>query len=41
MALMASFCAVRFHTRFFDEIWNLMESASEGFSTYSYKMCIN
>ena len=36
MTLMASFCAVCFPTRFLDEIWDLIESVSEGFSTYSW-----
>ena len=37
VSLMASFCAVIFPTRFLDEIWDLIESVSEGFLTYSLK----
>ena len=34
--LMASFCAVHFYPRdVLDEIWDLIESVSEGFPTYS------
>ena len=33
---MASFCAVLFPTRCLDEIWDLIESVSEGFPTYLY-----
>ena len=37
MSLMASFCAVLFFPRdVLDEIWDLVESVSEGFSSYSY-----
>ena len=32
----ASFCAVPFPTRCVGEIWNLIESVSEGFLTYSF-----
>ena len=35
MSLMASFCAVLFYLRdVLDEIWDLIESVSEGFHTY-------
>ena len=35
MSLMASFCAVLFPLDVLDEIWDLTESVSEGFLTYS------
>ena len=35
VSLMASFCAVFFPLDVFDEIWDLIESVSEGFLTYS------
>ena len=35
MSLMASFCAVLFPLDVLDEIWDLIESVSEGFLTYS------
>ena len=35
MSLMVSFCAVLFPRDVFDEIWDLIESVSEGFPTYS------
>ena len=35
VSLMASFCAVRFPLDVLDEIWDLIESVSEGFLTYS------
>ena len=35
MPVMASFCAVLSPTRFLEEILDLIESVSEGFSTYS------
>ena len=35
MSLMASFCAVFFPRDVLDEIWDLIESVSEGFPTYS------
>ena len=39
VSLMASFCAVLFPTLdVFDEIWDLIESVSEGFLTYSSKL---
>ena len=34
MFLMVSFCAVPFPTRCLDEIWDLTESVSEGFTIY-------
>ena len=38
---MASFCAVLFSLGVLDEIWELIESVSEGFPTYSYKaICV-
>ena len=36
VSLMASFCAVLFPLDVLDEIWDLTESVSEGFSTYSF-----
>ena len=33
--MVASFCAVPFPTDALDEIWDLIESVSEGFLTYS------
>ena len=36
VSLMASFCAVFFPTRCLDAIWDLIESVSEGFLTYSW-----
>ena len=36
VSLMASFCAVLFPTGCLDEIWDVIESVSEGFLTYSY-----
>ena len=35
VSLMASFCAVLFPIDVFDEIWDVIESVSEGFPTYS------
>ena len=35
MSLMASFCAVLFPRDVLDEIWDLIESVSEGFPSYS------
>ena len=35
-SLMASFCAVLLPLDGLDEIWDLIESVSEGFLTYSY-----
>ena len=35
VSLMASFCAVFFPLDVLDEIWDLIESVSEGFLTYS------
>ena len=35
MSLMASFCAVLFPLDILDEIWDLIESVSDGFLTYS------
>ena len=37
VSLMASFCAALFPLDVFDEIWDLTESVSEGFLTYSFK----
>ena len=34
VSLIASFCAVIFPADVLDEIWDLMESVSEGFLTY-------
>ena len=34
------FCAVLFPTRCLNEIWDLTESVSEGFLTYSVRMII-
>ena len=36
VSLMASFCAVLFPLDVLDEIWDSIESVSEGFLTYSY-----
>ena len=36
MSLMASFYAVIFPRDIFDEIWDLIESVSEGFPTYCF-----
>ena len=36
VSLMASFCAVLFPLDVLDEIWDLIESFSEGFLTYSF-----
>ena len=38
MSLMASFCAVIFPRDVLDEIWDLTESVSEGFPTYSFNV---
>ena len=35
VSLTASFCAVLFPTSVLDEIWEVIESVSEGFLTYS------
>ena len=35
MSFIASFCAVLFPRDVLDEIWDLIESVSEGFPTYS------
>ena len=35
MSLMASFCVLLFPRDVLDEIWDLIESVSEGFPTYS------
>ena len=35
LSLVVSFCAVLFLTRCLDEIWDLIESVSEGCLTYS------
>ena len=35
VSLMASFCAVFFPLDVLDEIWDVIESVSEGFLTYS------
>ena len=35
MSLMASFCAALFPRDVLDEIWDLIESVSEGFPSYS------
>ena len=40
MSLMVSFCAVLFPTNVLDEIWDLIESVSEGFLIYSCFMKI-
>ena len=37
MSLMMIFCAILFPRDILDEIWDLIESVSEGFSTYNYK----
>ena len=34
VSLMASFCAILFPLDVFDEIWDVIESVSEGFLTY-------
>ena len=34
VSLLASFCAVLFPVDDFDEIWDVIESVSEGFPTY-------
>ena len=36
LSLVASFCAVLFPLDVLDEIWDVIESVSEGFLTYSY-----
>ena len=36
MSLMASFCAVFIPRDVLDEIWDLIESVNEDFSTYSF-----
>ena len=36
MSLMASFCAVLFPRDVLDNIWDLIESVSEGFPIYSF-----
>ena len=36
VSLMASFCAVLFPVDVLGEIWNVIESVSEGFLTYSF-----
>ena len=36
MSLTASFCAALFQRDVLDEIWDLIESVSEGFPTYSF-----
>ena len=36
VSLMASFCAVLFSLDVLDEIWDLIESVSEEFLTYSF-----
>ena len=36
VSLVASFCAFLFPLDVLDEIWDLIESVSEGFLTYSY-----
>ena len=36
LSVMVSFCAVLFPRGVLDEILNLIESVSEGFSSYSY-----
>ena len=46
MSLMASFCAVFFPRDVLDEIWDLIESVSEGFSSFLCNeilpgLCIN
>ena len=40
VSLMASFCAVLFPLDVLDEIWDLLESVSEGFLTYSLLTCL-
>ena len=40
MFLMASFCAVLFPRDVLDEIWDLIESISEGFPTYSCNILV-
>ena len=39
-SLMASFVLSFFPLDVLDEIWDLIESVSEGFLTYSFKMCV-
>ena len=39
MSLMVSFCAVFFPRDVLDEIWDLIESISEGFPSYSWFDC--
>ena len=41
VSLMASFCAVLCPLDVLDEIWDLIESVSEGFLTYSIKPAIS
>ena len=41
MSLMASFCAVLFPGDVLDEIWDLFESVSESFPSYSYCISIH
>ena len=41
VSLMASFCAVLFPLDVLDEIWDLIESVSEGFLTYSCYTCLH
>ena len=36
VSLMASFCAVFYPLDVLDEIWDVIESVSEGFFTYSF-----
>ena len=38
VSLMTSFCAVLFPLDVLDEIWDVIESVSGGFLTYSWKM---
>ena len=40
VSLMASFLLFFFPLDVLDEIWDLIESVSEGFLTYSYTVCI-
>ena len=40
MSLLVSFCAVFFPRDVLDEIWDLIESVSEGFPTYSCSITI-
>ena len=37
VSLIASFCAVLFPLDVLDKIWDVIESVSEGFLTYSYR----